>query len=535
MLAPEILTKLMAWAKEDPKAEGHNYLLQQLNQWDRIKDTPEGAISKSLADFYGNAQQFVELVTTNRLLLEKDIDGHWLAYLVTEIAQHKYRREDGEKIPAKVELKLSYVKADKVEKRSVIFYQTHLEQGTGKNKTYLPIRQVIEERGYYAATPEIVKELGELNETFAVIQSEVGAQFLAEGHGRTIDLSGERNYYWGSSEKYLPMLREGSPAVVLVDDTSIEDEKDRDKSAARRYWSWYDEDDEAKDSTDYEELTIPVHPLVTVFDLQEHRHFTVHLSNLQPYGYDASLRNKLVLPEGHLELVDLLIGDGSSEVMEDIVRGKSGGIIVLASGVPGTGKTLTAEIYSETVKKPLYSVQCSQLGLNPDQLEKNLIRTLARAARWNAILLLDEADVYIRERGTDYVANAMVGTFLRLLERFKGILWMTTNMDNTDDAILSRCSVHLRYKRPETEEAKRLWDVIGRNYLGKELTAPVRAAILTKYPHLTGRNIKQLCKLGSLLKQRKGEEFTVQVIDRLSAFVDLDAKETRRASAELKA
>ena len=47
------------------------------------------------------------------------------------------------------------------------------------------------------------------------------------------------------------------------------------------------------------------------------------------------------------------------------------------------------------MQRPLYSVQCSQLGLEPADLERELLKIFTRAARWNAILLLDEADVYI--------------------------------------------------------------------------------------------------------------------------------------------
>jgi predicted membrane protein len=48
-------------------------------------------------------------------------------------------------------------------------------------------------------------------------------------------------------------------------------------------------------------------------------------------------------------------------------------------------KTQTGEVYSEVVKRPLYAVQCSQLGTDEEELEKELREVLDRAARWKAI------------------------------------------------------------------------------------------------------------------------------------------------------
>src|SRR6185295_19284784 len=104
-----------------------------------------------------------------------------------------------------------------------------------------------------------------------------------------------------------------------------------------------------------------------------------------------------------------------------IVAGKTGGTIVFCTGEPGTGKTLTGEVFSEVIKRPLYVVQCSQLGTDEEELEKQLKKVLRRAQRWGAILLIDEADVYVRERGDDIQQNAIVGVFLRVLEYYRGI------------------------------------------------------------------------------------------------------------------
>ena len=101
----------------------------------------------------------------------------------------------------------------------------------------------------------------------------------------------------------------------------------------------------------------------------------------------------------------------------DYIKGKGEGQIVLLHGPPGTGKTLTAgmriiqciihmlismpESVAEYTRKPLLSITAADLGQDPDQLETNLLRFFRDASRWDAIVLLDEADVYLERRSSN--------------------------------------------------------------------------------------------------------------------------------------
>ena len=40
----------------------------------------------------------------------------------------------------------------------------------------------------------------------------------------------------------------------------------------------------------------------------------------------------------------------------------------------------------------------SDIGIEPDEVEKNLARKFKTAKSWNALLLIDEADVYLAYR-----------------------------------------------------------------------------------------------------------------------------------------
>ena len=132
---------------------------------------------------------------------------------------------------------------------------------------------------------------------------------------------------------------------------------------------------------------------------------------MAPYRYQPELKQKLVLPPEQTDLIDILTAE-MDVLMDDIVQGKSGGTTVLCAGPPGVGKTLTAEVYSEIIQRPLYRVHSGQLGLNVSTMETALKEILTRAQRWGAVMLIDEADVYIKRRDDNIAMNAVVGVFL---------------------------------------------------------------------------------------------------------------------------
>lgn len=77
------------------------------------------------------------------------------------------------------------------------------------------------------------------------------------------------------------------------------------------------------------------------------------------------------------------------------------------------------------------------------------------ATEWDAVILLDEADVFMAERHPQDIArNELVSIFLRELEYFRGIIFLTTNLyDTIDSAFRSRVSLHLLF-RPLSAEAR---------------------------------------------------------------------------------
>lgn len=82
------------------------------------------------------------------------------------------------------------------------------------------------------------------------------------------------------------------------------------------------------------------------------------------------------------------------------------------------------------------------------------------AQRWNAILLIDEADVYMEERTVqDMTRNALVSVFLRLLERCETTIFFTTNRQQVfDPAILSRMHLTQAYEPMKFKTRSQVWE-----------------------------------------------------------------------------
>lgn len=336
------------------------------------------------------------------------------------------------------------------------------------------IPEILAERGYFKESPELKREYESHAERFLKIQPRFGKQYVCKKAAFLV------------CDKYhtdFVRMRDGVTAKCVNDEETLE--RQFEMTADCDFWR--DHGVHAGGEK------IPLHCYVYLFHLELHRHMWVHVQNLTEYQYKPELRDRLILPQDHRDLIDTLTS--SMCVLEDIVEGKSGGATILCKGAPGLGKTLTAEVYSEVVGKPLYRVHSGQLGITAASVEANLAQILQRAARWDSILLLDEADVYIRCRDNDLQHNAIVAEFLRTLEYFSGLLFMTTNRtDDVDDAILSRCIAIIQYEVPPKESAARLWQSLALQFR-VELSESLVDTLTETYPSLSGRDIKELLKL----------------------------------------
>ncbi len=373
--------------------------------------------------------------------------------------------------------------------RYVFFFATDAINNT--------VSTILTNKGFMKETPALKQAYEDSLKAFVKFVPQISAQFIAKGSALEVDLT---------KQYHNPERLKLSGLSKVVNDEDLVKRKFFTK-AESPFWKFQNRD----------HSSIPIHPMILCFNLETHSSMWIHVDNLTEYQYDATLREKLVLPPHHRDLIDILTQD-MDVLMDDIVAGKSGGTTILCKGAPGLGKTLTAEVYAETVRRPLYRVHSGQLGIRSEEVEKNLEQILKRAQRWGAVLLIDEADVYIRRRGNDIDHNAVVAAFLRTLEYFHGLLFMTTNRSqDVDDAIASRCIATIIYEPPKAEDAKRIWQVLSTQF-EFELKEPLVDDLVGHFKEISGRDIKELLKLTAKWCRQKKVAPSLEVFRSCSQF-----------------
>jgi hypothetical protein len=395
------------------------------------------------------------------------------------------------------------------------------------------VAEILASKGFLKETEALIANCDRSTENFFAWRSDYGRQFNARGIGIFAEdpTASHRNTDW--SRKNRVVLSSGGEWARLVNDEEILKERalsldlsgDILAKYLRRAGNSSRFDEAVEDATQAlqdgipEKLftELPVHGYILMFHLDLHHHLWVHVDDMQPYVYQPDLKQKLILPPEQTDLIDILTAE-MDLLMDDIVEGKSGGTTVLCAGPPGVGKTLTAEVYSEIIRRPLYRVHSGQLGLNVTEMERALKETLTRAQRWGAVMLIDEADVYIKRRDDNIAANAVVGVFLRVLEYFNGLLFLTTNrVDDIDEAIVSRCIALIKYSPPDLEDRCKIWRVMLQQF-GLDLEEEMVVILSQIFPQASGRDIKGLTKLVAKYCHHKSVEPSLEIFKRCCIF-----------------
>lgn len=252
------------------------------------------------------------------------------------------------------------------------------------------------------------------------------------------------------------------------------------------------------------------------------------ISKLTDVVWTENIVDSLVLDSDRkLFIQDLIRHHGGRQVsqkgFDDVVRDKGKGLIGLLSGPPGVGKTLTAEAMAEMAHRPLYVISSGELGEDSLSVQERLSAILEIAETWKAVVLLDEADVFLSKRDDHNLArNAITSVFLRLLEYYRGILLLTTNrLTSLDDAFQSR--LHFCFEYEDLNEAARA--SIWKTFLAKvnaDTTVNVELADegileLAKL-NLNGRQIKNVVSIAQAVASERGQTITLGDIKLATAF-----------------
>lgn len=255
-----------------------------------------------------------------------------------------------------------------------------------------------------------------------------------------------------------------------------------------------------------DQLTCP--PFVYGYSLAIKEWCRFYLYHIREVEWNQGCMDALVMKEDQKFLLRALVSSHLfPENPRDQTKQKGKGLVVLLHGSPGSGKTLTAECCAEITGRALFSTSLAELNKDNSAwyFEHRLVKALQYATIWKAVVLFDEADVFLEHRKDDVAdaseRNALVAVFLRHLEYFSGIVFLTTNRVHVfDEAMKSRIHLALGYKPPEIEMRRTLWTKSLKVVMGSELDDEIEEAIgVFIQTKLNGREISNTVNTAATL------------------------------------
>jgi len=197
------------------------------------------------------------------------------------------------------------------------------------------------------------------------------------------------------------------------------------------------------------------------------------------------------------------------------------GLTALFTGPPGTGKTLAATAIAKELGHELYRVDLSQLvSKYIGETEKHLAALFDAASKGGIMLLFDEADSVFGKRtevrnSVDRYANLEVNYLLQRIERFDGVVILTTNLDKgIDDAFARRIRFKIDFPLPNAEARRRLWRALIPQQV--PLSKNVDMEALAQEYELSGGHIKEVVLRAASLALQNGGVVNQEILKRCS-------------------
>ncbi|KAL2695082.1 hypothetical protein AAEP93_004143 [Penicillium crustosum] len=284
-------------------------------------------------------------------------------------------------------------------------------------------------------------------------------------------------------------------------------------------------------------------PTVCCFSFKEKMFLECAVSALRDVNWLPESFDCLQIPPENkallLSMAKTRLGLIQTVPFDDVIDGKGQGVNILleyvgklfmsyieasiltrVSGPPGVGKTFTVEATSEYFQLPLYSISAGELVVDhgdSNALEQQLEIVFKIAKHFKAVLLLDEADAFMEQRTSYHDAhNRLVTVFLRKLEYYQGILFLTSNRGiQFDDAILSRIHLIVKYKDLSREFRRGLWSTFLKR--ARTVQGP---AIIEKHDlrrleslELNGREIKNIAAIAHALAEANASQVSYKYLE----------------------
>lgn len=232
-------------------------------------------------------------------------------------------------------------------------------------------------------------------------------------------------------------------------------------------------------------------------------------------NYDLSLLN---IPNTSIK--DLVAGCKRTVKNKNFKR-----LTILASGESGTGKTMLASYLAKELNLELITISGSDITSKWVGESEQNVKKLFLSAGKDKLLLVEEADNLMGDReeaGTKKWDRALTNEWLVQLERFEGVLIVTTNYKDTlDKALLRRFTVKIEFKE-----------------LAKDKIAKAVKTYIKKYKMQHDIDIES--RVNELVGLRLGDLGNVEnlilfyKINKVSKFIDYLREEIKQRKSEEK-
>ena len=157
------------------------------------------------------------------------------------------------------------------------------------------------------------------------------------------------------------------------------------------------------------------------------------------------------------------------------------GLVVLLSGPPGTGKTMSAQVIAADLGLDLLRVDLSRIVSKwVGETSQHLQRVLSSPGSRRAVLFFDEADAVFGRRiedakhAQDHFVNQDLGHLMVALESYTGVVLLATNLKaNIDAAFVRRIRHSIDFQLPDAVARHAIWKRAAEALFGAPLDAAV--------------------------------------------------------------
>jgi SpoVK/Ycf46/Vps4 family AAA+-type ATPase len=219
--------------------------------------------------------------------------------------------------------------------------------------------------------------------------------------------------------------------------------------------------------------------------------------------------------------LDALNPDVDIHQLVEGLKNRSEGRLCLY-GPPGTGKTEFGRYVAKVLEKPLIVKRASDLlGPYVGMTEKHIANMFQQAQQEEAVLLLDEADSFLRDRkGAQHSWEVtQVNEMLTQMEQYEGIFICSTNLvDNLDAASLRRFDLKINFGYLKPDQSWILFQQILKDHGNAVSARSSWKSKLLRYNNLTPGDFATVVRQNRLCKAPMDAGILLSGLNRESEF-----------------